>query len=248
MSFESPDSTATSRTEANENDDMSVTGLAHTARTSADDDYEQMRQAAYGDSRFWTAQVGPPAPGTANSSSASALSGSSWVSRYPTSTSTSDLVSPFREHVEAFISSLQTGGASVSINATLRPPERAYLMHYSYAISTGTDPSSVPAMDGVGIDWIHRNSNGSPDLVTSQLAGQQMVNGYGIAYPPALSSRHTEGRAVDMTISNHIGKTFTNAEGAAVTVANQGDLEALGETYGVIKLRSDPPHWSDDGR
>jgi len=121
-------------------------------------------------------------------------------------------------------------------------------MHYSYAISTGTDPSSVPAMDGVGIDWIHRNSNGSPDLVTSQLAGQQMVNGYGIAYPPALSSRHTEGRAVDMTISNHIGKTFTNAEGAAVTVANQGDLEALGETYGVIKLRSDPPHWSDDGR
>lgn len=39
-----------------------ITGLASMAKSSGDDDYERMRQEAYGDPRFWTAQVGPVSP------------------------------------------------------------------------------------------------------------------------------------------------------------------------------------------
>jgi uncharacterized Zn-binding protein involved in type VI secretion/D-alanyl-D-alanine dipeptidase len=246
MSFEESNRMTSAQTRLSGLAGSAIAGLISTARASATDD-ARMEQMAYGDPRFWTAQVGPPAPGTASPISTAELSGSQWISRYPTSTSAYDLISPFREHVDAFIAALQAGGASVSISATLRPPERVYLMHYSYAVAGGTDPSSVPPMDGVDIDWVHRDSSGNPDLPESQLAAQQMVNGYGIAYPPALSSRHSEGRAIDMTITNFSGKTFTNGSGTNGAVANQGDLEALGSSYGVIKLRSDPPHWSDDG-
>jgi hypothetical protein len=32
------------------------------------------------------------------------------------------------------------------------------------------------------------------------------------------------------------------------TGAGNQQLWQVGATYGVIKLQSDPPHWSDDGR
>lgn len=246
MSFDRSDSSRASKGGIVESAGIAAAALASQALRRSDED-ARMEQAAQGDPRFWTAQVGPPAPGTARTLPATEPSGSQWVARYPTSTSTSDLASPFREHVDNFIAALQAAGASVSIGATLRPPERVYLMHYSYAIANGADPSNAPTMEGVAIDWVHRDSSGNTDLPASQSAAQDMVNGYSIAYPPALSSRHSEGRAIDMTITNFMGKTFVNGTGANSTVASQGDLETLGSSYGVTKLHSDPPHWSDDG-
>lgn len=246
MSFEGTTNAKTSQAGLSDSLGVALPPLASAASRWADED-ARMEQAAHGDPRFWTAQVGPPAPGTVGSPPANELSGSQWVTRYPTSTSISDLISPFREHVEAFISALQAAGATVSVNATLRPPERVYLMHYSYSIANGADPSGVPAMAGVAIDWVHHDSSGGVDLSASKSAAQDMASGYDIAYPPALSSRHTEGRAVDMTVGNFVGKTFTDGSGTNSTVTNQSDLETLGASYGVIKLRSDPPHWSDDG-
>ncbi|SFS08988.1 TrbL/VirB6 plasmid conjugal transfer protein [Dyella sp. OK004] len=204
-----------------------------------------MADAARGDPGYWTAQVGPPAPGTA--ASTSNLSSSQWVNRYPTSTSTTDLIEPFRSNVQRFITAMEAGGADVRIAATLRPPERAYLMHYAYEVAHGMDPASVPSMNGVSIDWTHLDAAGHIDLAASRFAAQQMVDGYGIAYPPALSSRHSEGRAIDMGITNFAGKSFTNGDGVSVRVMNQTDLVSLGSSYGVVKLPSDPPHWSDDG-
>jgi hypothetical protein len=74
-----------------------------------------------------------------------------------------------------------------------------------------------------------------------------MAGLYGIVYAPALTSRHTEGRAIDMTISGYANKTFDDADGTATRVRTASDLYALGATFGVIKLVADKPHWSDDG-
>jgi hypothetical protein len=185
----------------------------------------------------------------------SEASGPAWVSRFPTSTSVTDLVNPFQTAVTNFIAALTAAGAPPSISATLRPPERAYLMHYAYAVAKqGLDPSSVPPMDGVDICWEHYDASGNKDSAGSVAAAAQMVAAYGIAYPPALSSRHTEGLAIDMSISWSGDLTINQADGTSVTItstprtgAGNSDLWAVGASYGVLKLQSDPPHWSDDG-
>lgn len=170
------------------------------------------------------------------------LSGSAWVNRFPTSSQTSDLLPAFGTAVDGFISSLEAGGATVVVSATLRPPERAYLMHYAYKIAHGGLPAAnVPARAGVDIEWVHATA------AASKIAAKQMVTGYGIVYAPALTSRHSEGRAIDMTITGHIGRTFNNNSSQPVLVNNAAQLHALGASFSVIKLASDPPHWSDDG-
>ena len=180
--------------------------------------------------------------------------GVAWVARYPTSVDVNDLVGSFRTSVNNFLSALQNAGASVSIAATLRPPERAYLMHWSYMIAqAGQDAAKVPAITGVDIDWVIRDAKGNPDKAATQKAAQAMVDGYGIAYQPALSSRHTEGLAIDMNISWSGNLSITGADGRAVVISSSprsggnGQLQTVGAKYGVIKLSSDPPHWSSDG-
>jgi hypothetical protein len=81
-----------------------------------------------------------------------------------------------------------------------------------------------------------------------------MVDLFGIAFQPSLTSRHIEGRAIDMTIGwagtiqlrDKTGKL--RALGAPRSGDANKDLHAIGATWGVRKLVSDPPHWSDDGR
>lgn len=176
------------------------------------------------------------------------LSGPIWVNRFPTSTAVSDLAPAFATAVGNFIDSLRAGGAGISIAATLRPPERAYLMHVAWRIARESlAAEDAPTMAGVDIDWVHRDRRGRADATASRSAALGMVGLYGIVHRPALSSRHTEGRAIDMTISNYSGKTFADGEGTATRVRTAAELHALGDSFGVIKLVSDPPHWSDDG-
>lgn len=180
------------------------------------------------------------APAVANVSRE--LSGAQWVSRFPGSSSTEDLAPNFRSSASNFISALKSAGATVHISATYRPRERAYLMHYSAKIAKGViSPSDVPPMNGVNIEWDHG------DAAQSQQAAQSMVNGYGIVFPPALISRHTERAAIDMTISGIIGRTMKNAEGTDIEITSNTILYQVGATYGCHKLLTDPPHWSDDG-
>jgi hypothetical protein len=173
------------------------------------------------------------------------ISGPDWVSQFPTSNSVDDLVEPFRDNVNRFLSALNDAGATVSIAATLRPPERAYLMHYSFLIARGgADPSSVPVMAGVDIQWAH-------DAAKS--AAEAMVQGYDIVFQPALASRHTQGLAIDMDIAWEGVLTITDANGVDTTVSalprNGGNsaLQAVANSYGVKKLATDAPHWSSDG-
>jgi hypothetical protein len=177
------------------------------------------------------------------------LSGPGWARQFPTSKSTQDLAEPFRGNVERFLAALRLAGASVIIADTLRPPQRVYLMHWSYAIARqGVDPHKAPALPGVDIEWVH------PDPAASRLAAEQMVEAYGIAFPPALASRHIEGKAIDMTITWHDDLVIADAHGASHRItslprngAQNSGLHAVGLSFGVHKLLSDAPHWSSDG-
>jgi hypothetical protein len=127
-------------------------------------------------------------------------------------------------------------------------------MHYSFAIAReGVDPATVPALAGVDIQWVHTTA-GVADLSASRAAAEQMVQGYGIVFKPALSSRHTEGKAVDMDVSWSAGLVIAKPDGSKQTIsssprtgAGNSDLQQIGALYGVVKLLSDPPHWSSDG-
>jgi hypothetical protein len=184
------------------------------------------------------------------------LSGPQWVNKYRGSIDPNDCVGDFRNNLKQFLKALQDAGVKVQISATLRPPERAYLMHHAYKIANNVeDPSNIPRMPTLLIDWVHRDEAGEPDLPASRSAASQMVTGFGIVAQPALVSRHTQGRAVDMDISWTGTLTIAPREGpprAIKSMPRTGenkDLHAIGASYGVIKaaFAGDPPHWSDDG-
>lgn len=171
------------------------------------------------------------------------FAGEEWCARFPTSRSTSDLLPDFRDKVECFNKTLMQGGARVTFNATYRPPERAYLMHWCCMIAkSGQDAAAIPAMADVDIDWTCGGDRGR-----SMKAAERMAIEYGIVFPAALVSRHTQRRAVDMTIENYVGKVFTKPGGDYVVLSTERDLWHMGALFDVIKLPSDSPHWSDDG-
>jgi hypothetical protein len=183
------------------------------------------------------------------------LSGAQWVARFPDGGATSALGNDFRPGCEAFIAVMKAGDANVSISSTRRPVERAYLMHFSWQVHKRTlNPQNVPAKAGVNIEWVHRNASGAIDLVASRRAATAMVNGYGIVFRPALASRHTQGRAIDMTISWTGKLNVKKKNGALTTISStprsglNTELRSVGKTYGVTKNPRDPPHWSTDGR
>ncbi|HKX28720.1 MAG TPA: hypothetical protein VJ302_13560 [Blastocatellia bacterium] len=194
-------------------------------------------------------------PGTAAAVSSGELSGAGWVARFPGSNSVEVLEAEFRNHVRRFMAALKAARAGVVVNSTFRPPERAYLMHWSWKIvnglSTGQD---VPPLTGVAIAWWHGN------LSDTKRGAQEMVDGYGIGHlkvAPALASRHTQRRAIDMKITWEGSLKIKRADGKTVAIASlpkngaNQELIQVGSTYQVFHLQppeKDVPHWSTDGR
>ncbi len=180
-------------------------------------------------------------------------SGVKWVSKFPTSTSLGDLKGSFASSMKKFYDALKKAGATVTIDATLRPPERAYLMHWAYEVANGFDPAKVPKMAGVAIDWQCQDKAGKADPKAAVKAAKAMVSAYAIKFEPALASQHTKGLAIDISISWSGDLTINDSKGKSTVIkssprsgANK-ELQDLGAGYGVIKLKSDPPHWSSDG-
>ena len=177
------------------------------------------------------------------------FSGPQWCGRFPGSCSIDDLDPDWRGRVHAFVSAMERAGARIVVHATLRPPERAYLMHWCWMITNlAQAPAAVPAMAGVAIDWSHGG-----DLRTAKQAAEAMVETFELQYPPALDSRHVTGRAVDMTISWEGRLSVRDFDGNPhyiLTEPRDGtnpELAKVGASFGVIKLASDVPHWSADG-
>jgi hypothetical protein len=176
-------------------------------------------------------------------------SGRAWCPRFSTSASVSDLAEPFRTAVSHFLAALKVAGASVAISATYRPPERAYLMHWAWLVGNGMEvPASVPPMAGVDIDWTHGG-----DLRAAVQSAREMISAYGLLYKPSLNSRHCERQAIDMRVSWDGVLNIRNARGTLLAITSSPrngenrDLQAVAREFGVVKLVSDPPHWSNDG-
>jgi hypothetical protein len=177
------------------------------------------------------------------------VSGPQWCDRFPGSHSPEDLAPEWRGKAWAFISALQRAGATVDIAATYRPAERAYLMHWCWMIANLSQaPAAVPHMPGVDIDWTHHG-----DGSAARAAALAMVKAFDIEVLPALDSRHTHGRAIDMTIGWSGMLSIRDFDGNLHHIRStprdgtNHELVPVGASFGVIKLTSDPPHWSDDG-
>jgi hypothetical protein len=186
-------------------------------------------------------------------------SGASWISWADTNAANSHdvelLAEPFRSDAKAFIAALRQAGATVNVTATKRSSRRAYLFHWSWKISLGKcKPSEAAAMTGVDIQWDHA------DDLASTRGAREMVTGFGLAVPPksinapALTSNHIVGTAIDMDIIWTGTIKVKNKQGQEVAIPFMRDvnantlLHAVGESYGVRKLVTDAPHWSQNGR
>jgi hypothetical protein len=185
-------------------------------------------------------------------------SGSSWVqwanAHALASHSVEDLAEPFRSHVKAFIKALTDAGAKVTVNETRRSDRRAYLFHWSWLIGLGkAKASAATAKAGVEIEWDHG------DDAKSKKGAADMIAGFGLAVPPAsnvapaLTSRHIEGKAIDMQITWTGTIKVKKKDGVQESITfmpnvNQNSkLHIVGQSYSVRKLTTDAPHWSTDG-
>jgi len=186
-------------------------------------------------------------------------SGAFWIAwantNAPNSRNIEELAEPFRSQAKAFIAALEEAGARVDVTVTRRSARRAFLFHWSWKVALGKcKPSEAGAMPGVDIQWDHGND------VSSKRGAREMVEGFGLAVPPkstnapALSSNHIVGTAIDMNITWSGTIKVKNKQGTEVAIAFMPDvnanttLHAIGESYGVKKLATDAPHWSDSGR
>ncbi|MBN3535398.1 peptidoglycan-binding protein [Sphingomonas pseudosanguinis] len=191
--------------------------------------------------------VASTSPGATRAANAQGnLSGAAWwhanQARYPNSQSVDDLESPFREKAKRFIAALRAAGANVRVSATRRNRIRAHLMHYSWRVAKGQiAPTDVSAIDGCDIQWDHG------DLTKSRAAAAEMVRLFHIVFKPSLTSNHIAGTAIDMTISFSGTITVADGSGKSVRVGSVAALNPVGASYGVLKLASDPPHWSANG-
>ena len=197
----------------------------------------------------------------------SQLSGPSWAGKFGDSKSVSDLAAAFGKDVTAFVAAMKRARITVRTISTLRPPERAYLMHYSWLVAKRKlSPLKVPTFAGskkhspVGICWVHATAHGASKPASIAAAGQ-LAGALGVASMPAaplLTSVRTLGESIVMSTTWTRAKiTIRNASGNAVVIRSgprnglNAKLITVGATYGVIHFR--PPgramdDWSVNGR
>ncbi|MYN20306.1 LysM peptidoglycan-binding domain-containing protein [Rugamonas sp. FT107W] len=181
-------------------------------------------------------------------------SGRAWCQKYLGSNSLDSLNSSFQPKARAFIGELTSKGIGVAIRAAYRPIERSYLMYYAFKICKGMDVTTIPPYAGIDIDWAHRDADGTPNIAAAKAAAEEMCRGYSInprserqqVGMPG-SSRHNYAAAVDMNITNYIGKTVKDATGNEVHLRSFSDLTAVGRSYGVKYYPRENMHWSDRG-
>lgn len=183
----------------------------------------------------------------------SELSGPSWAGRFPDSRSVGALSGTFRTHVSAFIAAMRHAGIKVRPISTLRPAERAYLMHYSWLVAKrNLSPLHVPRFHAdsrhrpVSICWVHVGAHGA-DVRASIAAARKLAVALDVASlraAPLLASLRTKGLSIDMSTTWTARRiTIVNAAGHRVTIRSTPHdglnkaLIAVGATYGVIHFR-----------
>lgn len=178
------------------------------------------------------------------------MSGPSWAGRFPDSRSVGALTGAFRKDVSAFIAAMRHAGITVRPISTLRPAERAFLMHYSWLIAKRKlSVLHVPRFRAdkhhrpVSICWVHVGAHGA-NLRASVAAARKLAAALGVGSrrsAPPLTSLRTEGESIAMaTTWTARSITIINAAGQRVRIHSTPHdglnkvLIAVGATYGVI--------------
>lgn len=176
------------------------------------------------------------------------LSGANWWqqngARFADSTDTVSLMPAFAASVDAFVAALERAGAYVSISATKRSAELAWVMRTAGDIARNTiEPHQVEPDPTVGILWNH----GDPQR--SQDAAEEMVQMFGGVEAPAIDSPELTGTAIAMDVRWYAPIAVRDAWGAVVPLdrprlgARCPDLHRVGRSYGVVKTPFDPLRW-----
>ena len=153
---------------------------------------------------------------------------------------------------EAFVNGLRAAGAQVHVEAGLRHPNRAFLMHYAWGVARGkyTPAQANTACRGRGIDieWDHGNT------ADSRAAAQALVDAFGFVRQASITSNHIRGLAIDILISElpdsitMNGRTYNTRQGASGADA-AASVAPIGKDMGVIWFGArDYVHWSHNGR
>ncbi len=177
----------------------------------------------------------------------------------------------FAERVESLLRQLREQGAEVYLNSTVRARERGYLMWGAFELSRAQSEGEVAERVAklrsansqwrlfVPIQWLH------PDgWRATREAAREMADSYEVVYASeqgARASSHYTGEAVDLVaVGLPRGVGLRGVDGAE----RRFDLSAPGQTrdlsltpelidwverhFGLRKLVSDYPHWSDTAR
>jgi hypothetical protein len=113
----------------------------------------------------------------------------------------------------------------------------------------------------INIQWLHRATDGSPDLASSISGAREICKkaklSSSLKGPPALASRHSEGKAIDWTFNWSASRLLMMKKSGdpliiTTTPHDQTNLQMVevAKTYGVVRLAADygdPPHYSSDG-
>ena len=191
----------------------------------------------------------PSAAATKAAVSDDKLSGAHWTKQFPGSNKVDALIEPFKKNVTSFMGMLRSNKADISVAATYRPPERAWLMHWAWFIAKGkisySKIGTIANPYKIDIVWDHG------DKKSTLKAAQAMVAAYKMKHQAALTSQHTARKAIDMNISGLPEVLKIDGKDYPIGTADPKENKALWfisqHQFAVVKRADDPPHWSVDG-
>ena len=174
----------------------------------------------------------------------------------------------FASRIRGLIDQFRAQGAEVYLNSTVRSRERGYLMWGAFVLSQSVDEEDlserIALLEGaraewelvVPIQWAH-----PAGWKATREAARAMAETYEVVYATqagARASDHYTGRAVDlvvMALPRELVLRAPNGKSARFDLSRPSAardlslspelIDWLEENFGLKKLRSDYPHWSD---
>jgi hypothetical protein len=169
--------------------------------------------------------------------------------------SVDDLDPLFKLKVRAFLKALQDAGATVTIGTTRRSDKRAYLFHWSWRIAVGNAKASAATAKAgrrhpLG-SWQRGGQQarrpGDGRRLRPRRPAEEHQSAVARQPPhPRQGDRHDDPcGSGTLKVKKHGGGIVD----VSVHGERQPELEAarVGASYGVLKLKTDAPHWSLDG-
>jgi hypothetical protein len=174
----------------------------------------------------------------------------------------------FADRIDDLLTQLEAQGAEVYLASTTRYRERGYLMWGAFHLSRAKDQaeleSRLAVVDARNAEWgldVPIDWDGAGDWQATRDAARQMADTYDVVYATekgARSSNHYGAKAADLiAIDLPRRLTLTAPDGATRSFLLTADDESrdlsltprlidwLEAHWGMRKLRSDYPHWTD---